>query len=479
MFERMHGHIHQLCTGNFTNKAGALGRGADQKMDVRDSNQWKCQRQQRAQKAGAQGKATVGPTDEGEEGQKRHNFSTEVPPPRGGFQGLGFHQGLEGGGEAVARAAVVAGRRWRWGRSCRQWQEGTGQQQASAAQPVEGGAGHVVSGLQAVRYGLVASAEAGTQAAMLGCCCLERSSAEGSAPLYRTSWDARRTGQASAWKSAAQVRTHVGSSLCLVPSSIWEGRPVIVPHHCSHHTLIPGFQHRPHQHCSAGHHIWSTWELRSSRPGKAYINASKLHGTIANPCACTVLQLTQIGCAFPSSPVQLPGVCIPLLHLALPLLKLRLPVLASRQAGHVGVAELATARKSLQQLSPNTVSFTILEDCVIWQLQCCRFVSELQSRPAAQPLGLEHAADSTELMDKAQLTHTGKTCGCLAGHVRGLATRLPAAAGTCRPCQDFCCCLPQGLRQVAAQATSGIAATCNRWQQQHSSQNADGFHDVG
>lgn len=74
MFERMHGHIHQLCTGNFTNKAGALGRGADQKMDVRDSNQWKCQRQQRvksrdmdrpgaqhlccalqAQKAGAQG----------------------------------------------------------------------------------------------------------------------------------------------------------------------------------------------------------------------------------------------------------------------------------------------------------------------------------------------------------------------------------------------------------------------------------------
>lgn len=83
----------------------------------------------------------------------------------------------------------------------------------------------------------------------------------------------------------------------------------------------------------------------------------------------------------------------------------------------------------------------------------------------AQPLGLEHAADSTELMDKAQLTHTGKTCGCLAGHVRGLATRLPAAAGTCRPCQDFCCCLPQGLRQVAAQATSGIAATCNRWQQ--------------
>ncbi len=33
--------------GNFTNKAGALGRGADQKMDMRDSNQWKCQRQQR------------------------------------------------------------------------------------------------------------------------------------------------------------------------------------------------------------------------------------------------------------------------------------------------------------------------------------------------------------------------------------------------------------------------------------------------
>ncbi len=26
----------------------------------------------------ATGKATVGPTDEGEEGQKRHNFSTEV-----------------------------------------------------------------------------------------------------------------------------------------------------------------------------------------------------------------------------------------------------------------------------------------------------------------------------------------------------------------------------------------------------------------
>ncbi len=88
----------------------------------------------------------------------------------------------------MAWAAVVAGRRWRWGRGCRQWQEGAGQQQVSAAQPVECGAVLVVSGLQAVKYGLVASAVAGTQAGMLDCCCLEQSSAEGSAPLYRTSW---------------------------------------------------------------------------------------------------------------------------------------------------------------------------------------------------------------------------------------------------------------------------------------------------
>ena len=65
----------------------------------------------------------------------------------------------------MAWAAVVAGRRWRWGRSCRQWQEGAGQQQVSAAQPVERGAVLVVSGLQAVKYGLVASAVAGVQLA--------------------------------------------------------------------------------------------------------------------------------------------------------------------------------------------------------------------------------------------------------------------------------------------------------------------------
>ncbi len=56
-----------------------------------------------------------------------------------------------------------------------------------------------------------------------------------------------------------------------------------------------------------------------------------------------------------SSPVQLPGVCIPLLHLALPLLDLRLPVLASRQAGHVGVVELA-AVCALQPVASNGVS---------------------------------------------------------------------------------------------------------------------------
>eukprot|EP00891_Asterochloris_glomerata_P006499 jgi/Astpho2/6499/Aster-06960 len=149
------------------------------------------------------------------------------------------------------------------------------------------------------------------QASMLNCCCPEQSSAED-----------RRTGQASTRELAAQ------------------NGPTAT--HYSHHTLIPGFQHRPHQHCSAGHHIWPSWELISSRPGKAYINASKLHpcgwqGTAAHPS---------------SSPVQLPGVCIPLLHLALPLLNLRLPVLASRQAGHVGVVELA-AVCALQPVASN------------------------------------------------------------------------------------------------------------------------------
>ena len=42
-----------------------------------------------------------------------------------------------------------------------------------------------------------------------------------------------------------------------------------------------------------------------------------------------------------SSPVVLLGFVLPILHFALPLLHLSIPVLASRQAWHVGVTELA------------------------------------------------------------------------------------------------------------------------------------------
>ena len=175
--------------------------------------------------------------------------------------------------------------------------------------------------------------------------------------------------------------------------------------------MTAGFGHRPHQHCSAGHHIWQPWYLRSSRPGKACIDASKLHGTTADPCICSTaadpsryaaeLDWGPLGVApanlqlawtkmvhlvhtpAGSSPVQLPGVCIPLLHLALPLLNLRLPVLASRQAGHVGVLELAAAPQALQPIAPNTVRRSIFGGCVVLQLALPLLCLETQACPAA------------------------------------------------------------------------------------------------
>ena len=58
------------------------------------------------------------------------------------------------------------------------------------------------------------------------------------------------------------------------------------------------------------------------------------------------------------------GLVLPTLHLALPLLNLSVPVLASRQAGHVGVLELAAVR-ALQPTESNRVSTAACGGCAV------------------------------------------------------------------------------------------------------------------
>ena len=97
-------------------------------------------------------------------------------------------------------------------------------------------------------------------------------------------------------------------------------------------------------------------------------------------------------------------------------------------------------------------------------LALCHGYDPLQHLQVATPcMGLEHATGSTVLLTKAQLTGRQNLQQRCAGLVRRVTAYLPAGAGTCRPCQDFCCRLPHDLRQVAAQSASGVAVTCNGW----------------
>ena len=69
-----------------------------------------------------------------------------------------------------------------------------------------------------------------------------------------------------------------------------DARPLLPPH------LNPGFHHRSHQHCSAAHHIWHSWKVRTSWQARPMSKPLReLHGTTAIPCQHRVLKPNQAG----------------------------------------------------------------------------------------------------------------------------------------------------------------------------------------